>query len=295
MKKFIVWGCRLHEHTNSYVYAGYYKAAKAMGLDAYWLNPDSDVSGMDFSDSLFITEGQHDGNIPIRDDCMYILHNCMSPKWDAAKHRAMLQTYTYDADRKWGAQPLEGFPGSYVSKDGRGIWQPWATDLLPNEIDMSWADIGRTKEVHWIGTYGGGRFGNQNEIDLFKNAAIAGGCSWHFHPPGSTSFEQNRELIQRSFVAPTITGSWQTEVGYIPCRLFKNSSYGNLMATNSKACYDLLDGNGVYSYDTMELFNKASQASGDKGLIRKAMELIKGKHTFVNRINAILSFVEEIR
>lgn len=290
MKKFIVWGCRLHQHTNSYVYAGYFKAAKAMGLDAHWLYPDSDVSGMDFADSLFLTEGQHNGNIPIRDDCTYVLHNCVGQPWDSLKRRLVLQTYTDDAPRKWGAKAMDGFPGSYTIGDG--IWQPWATDLLPHEIDLASADLPRSNEIHWVGTMGGGRFGNENEINPFKDAAIANGCSWHYHGPGSTSFDQNRELIQRSFLAPTITGQWQTEVGYIPCRIFKNSSYGHLMATNSKACHDLLDGHGVYSLDTRELFHKARAAMGDKDMIRNAMKLIKEKHTFVNRINAILSLMK---
>ena len=291
MKKFVVWGCKLHEHTNSYVYAGYYKAAKAMGMDAYWLQSDSNTSGIDFSDTLFITEGQHDGNIPIRDDCVYVLHNCMNPKWNGVKNRLTLQTYTYDADRKWKAAPMNGFPGSYVSQGGDAIYQPWATDLLPWEINMDWVNIRRTMDIHWVGTLSGGRFGNENEVFAFRDAAIQAGCSWYAHPPGSTSFEQNRALIQCSHVAPTITGTWQTENGYIPCRLFKNSSYGHLMVTNNKACFDLMEGLGVYSNDTRELFNMARSAIEDKNTIKRSMELIKDKHTFVNRINAILSIL----
>lgn len=287
--KFIVWGCDLHQHTNSYIYAAFYKAAKSMGMDAYWFNANSDVSGIDFANSIFITEGQHDGNIPIRADCKYVLHNTNNPKWQGVTKKIMLQTYTYDADRKWGAKPLDGFPGTYVLGDG--IWQAWATDLLPHEIDLSWADIPRTNEIHWVGTYGGGQFGNEAEINSFKDEAKAAGYSWNFHPPGSTSFDDNRLLIQKSFLAPTITGTWQTQVGYIPCRIFKNSSYGHLMATNNKASFDLLEGLGVYSNDTRELFHKARQMSGNKNLIRSSMQLIKEKHTFINRINAILSIL----
>lgn len=289
MKKFIVWGCELHQHTNSYIYAAFHRTAKAMGMDSYWLNANSDVSGLDFAGALFITEGQHDGNIPIRDDCYYVLHNCMNPKWDAAKNKIMLQTYTYDANQKWGAKPMEGFPGSYVL--GNGLWQAWATDLLPGEINLDWAEINRTNEIHWIGTYGGGQFGNDTEINAFRDAATAAGFSWHLHPPGSTSFEDNRLLIQKSFLAPTITGTWQTSNGYIPCRIFKNSSYGHLMATNNKASFDLLEGQGVYFHDTRELFLKAREASSNKNLVRSSMMLIKEKHTFVNRINAILSLI----
>ncbi len=141
---------------------------------------------------------------------------------------------------------------------------------------------------------GGGTFGNENEINPFKHTAIAEGCSWYYHGPGSTSFDQNKELIQRSFLAPTITGKWQTEVGYIPCRIFKNSSYGHLMLTNSKACFDLLDGLGVYSLSTHDLFYKGREQAGNKDLIRSAMKLIKEKHTFINRMNAVLSVLQGV-
>lgn len=289
MKKFVVWGCELHRHTNSYIYAGIYKAAIAMGLDAYWLNENSDISGMNFFDTIFVTEGQHDKGIPVRDDCFYVLHNCTDSKWNDITNKIFLQTYTYDADHKWGAKPLENYPGTYVI--GNGIWQPWATDLLPNEIDLDWVDIPRSMEIHWVGTIGGGRFGNENEINPFKNTANTAGCSWHYHPPGSTSFEQNKQLIQRSFLAPTITGQWQTEMGYIPCRIFKNSSYGHLMATNNKASFDLLEGLGVYSFDTSDLFDKARSMRQNKSLVLDSMKLIRDKHTFINRVNAILSII----
>lgn len=289
-KKYIVWGCPLHQHTNSYVYAAFYKALKAMGFDAYWINDQSDVSGFDFANSMFITEGQHSNNIPLRDDCKYVLHNCCHDKWKTLKpeNKLGLQVYTDDV-YKWNTEKVD--EGVYLMRQGRGLFQPWATDLLPDEINLSWADLPRKREIHWVGTICGGEFGNINEIERFRQAAATKGISFHHHGPGSTSFEDNKRLIQESFVAPAIHGTWQAQKGYIACRVFKNISYGQLGVTNSKAAYDLLHQKMVYSPDTATLFHEAVRQMENKEMILAAMQIVKEKHTYVNRIKSILSVI----
>ena len=287
--KAIVWGCPLHQHTNSYVYAGFYKAFRAMGFDAYWLNEKSDVSGMDFSNSIFVTEGQHDGNIPLRGDCKYVLHNCHLPKYQEIKeeNKLALQTFTYDATNKWKAAEIA--EGSYLLPDGKCLFQSWGTDLLPNEINLDWADIKREKESHYVGTVCGGRFGNNDEIGKFRRACDENGIRFHHHPPGSASFEENMRLIQRSYIAPALHGTWQAENGYLSCRLFKNISYGHLGVANSKASFDLFHGQIIYNEDEHQLFYDARPHLDDKKRIVELMKLVRDKHTYVNRINTILS------
>lgn len=290
-KKAIVWGCDLHQHTNSYIYAGFHKAFKHMGFDAYWLNERSNVSGFDFSNSLFITEGQHDGNIPMRDDCKYVLHNCSSTKYESIKpeNKLALQTYTYDADRRWGAKKIKD--GSYFLDGGRCLFQPWATDLLPHEIDLAWASLPRSREFHWCGTMGGGRFGNEGEIMPFVEAAKRHGISFHYHGPGSTSFDDNKRLIQKSYLAPAIHGAWQAENGYISCRIFKNISYGHMGISNNLAAHTMLEEKTVYSADTSQLFHAGQARMNDVAAIKDLMALVRDKHTYINRIQAILSVI----
>ena len=289
-KKAIVWGCGLHQHTNSYVYAAFHKAFKAMGFDAYWLNKDSDVSGMDFANSLFITEGQHDGNIPLRNDCKYVTHNCCDPKWETVKreNRLGLQVYTDDV-LQWETTKLA--PGTYVSADGHGLFQPWATDLLPEEINLDWADLPRKNECHWVGTYSTGEFGNTNEIDQFKAAARENGISFHFHPPGSSSFEDNKRLIQESYLAPAIHGTWQARKGYIACRVFKNISYGQMAGTNCLRAAEIFDGNLIFNSDCRQLFHDLKKIMEDKGRVKSLMKIVKEKHTYINRVQTILSVI----
>ena len=47
------------------------------------------------------------------------------------------------------------------------------------------------------------------------------------------TIEENVKLIQESILAPAIQTDWQVENGYIPCRIFKNISYGKMGVTNN--------------------------------------------------------------
>lgn len=71
-KRVVIWGHPLGSHTHSYIHAGFYKAFKYLGYETHWLDHNSDVSGIDFSDTLFITEGQVDKGIPFVKDSYYL-------------------------------------------------------------------------------------------------------------------------------------------------------------------------------------------------------------------------------
>lgn len=296
--KVVVWGIPLHQHTNTYVYAGFYKAFKAMGYDAYWLNEWSDVSGIDFSNTLFITEWQHANKMPRRIDCKYVLHNC-NPKDYEGLHILHLQTYRDICrdgccEHNHVGKPVKiNDKGSWLLDDHRErtLFQPWATDLLPNEINFSDADAERLKASYWCGSYNGGEYGNLDEIGDFRRALDERGIRFFHLIPGMTSFEANRYLIRDSYLAPSIHGTWQAKAGYIACRVFKNISYGQLGGTNCKAAYELLDGNIIFNTDTYQLFHQMESKMNDRKMIKSAMALVKEKHTFINRAETILEVI----
>ena len=296
--KAVVWGCPLHQHTNSYVYAGFYKAFKAMGFDAYWLNENSDVSGMDFANTIFLTEWQHAGNMPKRKDCKYVLHNC-NPKDYEGLSILHLQTYTDPCIDGTCIHKHVGKPskindyGSWYLSDPREptLFQPWATDLLPDEINFDDAHAERSTEVHWCGTVGGGLYGNIEQLEPYKRALAENGLTWHYHGVGATSFEENRALIRKSAQGPAIHGAEQVRVGCITCRIFKNTSYGQMPATNNKAAADLFGGTAVYNQDTYQLFYDTRARAEDRKNIIEPMKIVKEKHTYINRINTILSVI----
>lgn len=281
MTKIVIWGHKIHSHTHSYIHACFYKAFKYMGYETYWFD-NSDIINIDLSNSLFITEGQVDENIPKRKDCLYLLHNCEGHKYTDLK-KIGLQTYT--ADRSNGSK-------QYVHFDGNTITMCWATDLMPNEINTDANNNNfNLKKIYWVGTIGDGEFGNINEINPFINKCKKNNIEFIHSNPWSKpkSFEENRDMIINSYLAPTIVGRWQKENHYIPCRIFKNISYGKIGLTNSLAIKEMFGEMVTYSNDTSELFDLGvtKMLSMKSEEMKEAMEFVKSNHTYVNRCEFI--------
>lgn len=238
--KVIIWGHKLHSHTHSYIHNAFYKAFQHMGYQTLWLDARDNLANIDCSNALFITEGQVDTNIPLRDDARYILHNCDMKKYAPymkAGHGIILQVYTDDVLPR-PVKKIDDF--IYYDPADKVIYMPWATDLLPNEIDAIKKELPhlqRTQEIWWIGTLAGGEFGNVNEVEPFRRACAESGIN--FNHAMNKSVADNIKDIQHSYMAPAIVGTWQQKVGYIPCRIFKNVSYGQMGVTNSRHVYEL--------------------------------------------------------
>ena len=288
--KAIIWGHKLHSHTHSYIHNAFHRAFQHLGYETHWFDDSDDVSGFNFSDSLFITEGQVCKNMPIIKGSKYVLHNCYDEAmWNKIKDENIkylkLQTYTDDV-LKYNADKIE--EGIYFGGDM--LYSIWATDLLPDEIILD--ETPKTDISWWVGTMGKGKFGNMNELNGFKRACKRN--SIQFCHANNLSIEENRAKIRESYLAPAIVGTWQKEKGYVPCRIFKNISYGQIGLTNSKATKIVLGDHVIYSPDEYQLFSlgeEALRASDYKEKLIAAMNFVKENHTYINRINTILKFV----
>jgi len=134
--KAVIWGHKLGTHTHSYIHYAFYKTFKHLGFKTYWLDKDDDISHLDLSQALFITEGQVDQNIPLRDDCFYILHYIKDNK----KYTHLMDIghciHLFPYKKEYAAHfknKLDNY--IYYDADIKSIYMPWATDLLPFEID----------------------------------------------------------------------------------------------------------------------------------------------------------------
>lgn len=291
----IIWGHKLHSHTHSYIHNGFYRAFNYLGYPTYWFDKEDDVSNFDFSRSLFITEGQVDENIPLRNDSLYILHNCTSNKYASlpTNHRIVFQVYTDAALEDRWAVPVA--PCVYYNRETRCLYMPWATDLLPEEIDANKQNVSIAKDlkqVYWVGTIGKGLYGNLDEIDPFKQACQENGIEFIHKLPGTVSLEENVQLIHDSLLAPTIVGRWQRDRGYIPCRIFKNISYGKIGLTNSRRVFELFEGQIVFNEDTHQLFYDGMERLNKITLeeLIALMDCVRDKHTYLNRIDTLFDF-----
>ena len=322
-QKVIIWGFPLYSHTHSYVHYAWYKAFKYMGYDTYWFHDNDFPVDFDYSNCLFLTEGYAESNIPLDKSSTYFVHMCRNPsKYLNAECRLIDIrfnvkytkdfTYDYKMDKssyeqldsctfyERNASDLALREKYRTGANGyEAVYTSWATDLLPTEFDFNSIYIPRERKIWYIGSVWSA---NMDEINEFKLACEHNNIEFINNNPWGNyaTVEQHKELIQKSYIAPDIRGSGVTcgevtskdcnhlDIGYIPCRTFKNISYGQLGATNSPAVSELFEGRIIYSSNPYKLFHDAESQSTNYKLIVEQMNYVKDNHTFINRINSIM-------
>lgn len=303
IKQVVIWGHKLHSHTHSYIHYGFYNTFNYLGYKTYWYDCNDNIELNNFDNTLFIVEGQVDENIPINNNSYYVLHNCMDPKYKQipTKNKIILQVYTYDADRRWGATKVPNSKCSFYSGDC--LWQPWATDLLPFEIDNNIKNIENSTETKTENNH-------KNKVNFigmmnppwnnFRDACIQKGLEFEYYggflDDKKVSSEENMNLIKESLIAPALQSQWQVDNGYIPCRIFKNISYGKMGITNNEVVYKLFEKKILYSTSIEELLEMGIEFENkvDKNtIVIELMKDVRDNHTFINRINTILWFLEK--
>lgn len=285
--KVIVWGYPLGGHTHSNVHDAFYRAFKILGYDAYHVENDKENHDRFCQEPncLYLTSSGADSEIPLRDDCSYITHNC-GPLRYLDKRHVKIQVLTFNNKDAFNQKQINDF--AYYDKHSRTLYMLWATNLLPDEFDFDVIDTTKENKIWWVGTISGeGDFENKKNIDLFKKACAEHNVeflnAWDIFG-GQVSPEQNIELIRKSYMAPTIVGTWQHKVGFVPCRLFKNTSYGRLPITNSPYAKQIFGDLCVHNDDPYQLFFDALDAEANKDRVVAAMKIVKEKHTYVNRV-----------
>ena len=169
--------------------------------------------------------------------------------------------------------------------------------LLPAEFDFD-VELPRWDSrapgppmAAWVGTIGGGRFGNVEELTGFRAACADAGVE--FVNRVGVGFEENRRLILESVMAPAIVGAWQLEHGYVPCRIFKNISYGRAGLTNSPSVRDVFETDVEcrprHAWGLLRSRKGAARRAPEPSVAQ--MREVQARHTYVQRIERILELV----
>lgn len=290
----VVWGHPLHSHTHSYIHNAFIRGFDYLRYKWYWLDDKKPFESYGITlpeKCLYITEGQVDKNIKLNPNSYYLLHNCNMEKYYKVipkNHILTLQVYTLNCEAS--SFPLKG--NRFIRYDGNTIYMPWATDLHPHEIDNNIAKLEQihrnTKNIcHFIGMYIDDPWKNCKETCQENNIQFAyvGGFS-----NNNVSIEENVRRVQEALIAPAFQSSWQVEHGYIPCRIFKNISYGKMGITNSSTVQEFFNGKLIYDSDVKIATKKAIEnaTSPDFDLLKELMIDIRDNHTYINRIKDIL-------
>lgn len=234
-----------------------------------------------------------------------MIHNCDDPKYLPLRAQGrciVFQVYTHDAAKR-DVQRMHG-DCPYILYDLRDttLYMPWATDLLPHEIDaikLELPHIVRNESACFVGTVWGGRQGNENEVSQFRRA-----CDEQHVPfcqlggfGQGIDDQQHHDTVIHAGIAPAIQGSWQCQHGYIPCRIFKNISHGAMGITNNPTVYDLFNRNIIYNADAYQLLADVQEQlpSVSQEQIYDLMDFVRDQHTYLNRIDDLLTFFSMVQ
>jgi len=320
-KQIVIYGHKLHSHTHSYIHQNYFEAFTYMGYKTLWVDDKDDLSQIKFDNTIFLTEGKVDKNIPLLKNSQYVLHHCNLDKYlEAGCKFIQLRNYEnlYISNEK-DITKINNW--TFFEDKTKTLFQPWGTDLLPHQIDdVTHPYDPRKKTVNYIGSVWSETFGlieafadacKKNDIQ-FKNY-----CMTHVEYRGresKTSYfirraikkaekmlkikgdqeitdELARKLVTESLLAPDFRNTHHVDVGYLPCRIFKNISYGVLPGTNSQHINEFFEGLLPFNIDPAILFEENLEAIRGKDFKNKMLYLksnIRQNHTYISRVEQIL-------
>jgi len=297
IKRVVIWGLRYKYHTQRHIHQAFYETAKKIGYKAFWLeDTKKNAAKIEPGDLIISTQAIgkmvpekfnfEDYNLPIRDDVFYCLHNYKEIFTEKIKTENLLKLQVYKteeaekSDQKWG-------PVNFFNTKTRTLYQPWGTSLLPEEFKKP--VFNKNSLVFWVGNVWNDKnnHGNLNEIAELKEVLKQNKLK--FIKVKVTPDFLHIHLIRHSRIAPAIAGRYQVEVNYLPCRMFKNISYGQLGITNIKKFKDIL-GDCFIGGDTIEeLVSNALSLSKEEYITKtKAQQEIIKNYTYKQALENII-------
>lgn len=294
----VIWGMRREYESqkddqpipsHAYIHAGYRRAFEAAGFPTLWLDDEPESVEHVPDDAIMFVMDQYVKHMPVRKDLRYITHNCNGEPFSSIpKHRKLALQYFYDRGQSLGEYVN---PWTAWNKHSRTLYQPWATDILP-EDPMYQPVRPEGKTVFWIGSVWTNEQnqGNLVEFELLK-AAVS---SWGLRiVQRRARDDEHANLIRQSRLAPAIQGQWQVQSGYLPCRLFKNISYGHLGITNNPTAAGIFAGMLAYDATVEGAIAEAMRLSSQEWLDRVIPSMVEvcKEHTYANRVERIVQFL----
>lgn len=285
MKRFnkvVIWGLRSSNHSHGYIHSHFYHTLRKLETPAAWVDDSPENQSLVEVNDLVIAVNVACNHLPLRDRVYYCFHNCdheMRLKI-SRPYRLTLQVYTNTMENNsdpWGQ-------ATFFNYNSKTLYQPWATELLPEEFEPP-VPQSRSNRVYWVGSIWDNELhqGNKGEIAQLQKE-LAKYQIKISHVTG-VSDSQNRELVRASRLAPAIAGGWQVANDYLPCRMWKNISYGQLGISNVRMFQNIFKGCSIPGSTIAELIDYTLTLPYPRyrELILEQQEIVKN-HTYLDRL-----------
>lgn len=288
--KVVIWGLRRSVDSFRYIHQHFHETLVKIGADVVWCDDLETHRDIVRSGDLVFAVNVAAKHLPIVKGAFYVLHNTGAEINDQIplSHRITLQVYTKASQTAPGG--VKWMSGTYYYPETRMLVQPWGTNLLPSEFMPPVSPKGRNRKMSfWVGAIWQNPQGqgNINEIAAFKRVLALHGK--RFQQLRFIPNSWNAKAVRWSCVAPAVAGAWQAENHYLPCRMFKNISYGQLGLSNVLGFDDILGDAACLDTDIGALVDRA-MSFGDKAFtetIAAQQEAVK-QHTYVGKIQNIV-------
>jgi hypothetical protein len=302
-RKVVVWGLRRQWHSHRFIHQGFYETFQYLGIPVVWTDFTAAPATIEAGDFV-ISSNAHGRGVrgttlaPLKAGAYYCFHGFGNPGYEGTDRLPR-----HELDRKY-AVDLEVFidkatassdrwdASTFFNRPTKTLHQAWGTNL-PEERFRA-PVISRSPFVFWVGAIWNNDLnqGNRPEIEELR-AALRGRSLRLVHLKFIPDFA-NIAAIRNSRLAPAIAGKWQTDKNYLPCRMFKNISYGQLGFSNVVKFADVYPGCTVPGKTIVELVDNALSLSR-KDTIELIVEQQKftRQHTYVHKIRNIFRALAE--
>ena len=272
MRTVTIWGLKNKRNSLRFIHKGFYENFIKLGYETRWVNDEA--KNQNIRSDLFFVCGVASKYIKFNKYSNYILHNVKLSDIDSENigrnniNYLNLQVFTNDA---YGEVMQNG--NIIYNHEINTLFQPWGTPLSPYEW-YSYVPKNRYKIEYWVGAIWNNEMnqGNKATMNTYKQILRRHGVTL-IKRGGSRlninglSDSRNSQLIRKSRFGATIVGDWQRNASYIPCRLFKNITFGVAPISNMKAPVFLSNKNGFID-NLQDLIDFAISESDNEKLLR---------------------------
>ena len=294
-KRFVLWGLTNGHDSFRHIHRHYHHALRKLGKEVAWLDDvEESQNVLKPGDLVFAVDiaSENLGRAVPKVD--YLLHN-FGPSadiWDGLEDERVLRLQVYtNACERWG---VEWAPGRRYDREARTLFQPWGTDRLADEFKEPIFQPSST-EIPFVGSiWDGDGQGNQHAIQELKR--VVSDRRLVFRHYVHVSDLKNVHVVRNARLAPAITGAWQVEQDYLPCRVFKNVSYGALALTQVPKFRELF-GDAFTSWGSVGQIITDALELGETEyleLVRAQQEVVK-RYTYKESLESIERAFEEGR
>jgi hypothetical protein len=150
-------------------------------------------------------------------------------------------------------------------------------------------------DVNFIGTIQGENAVRFAHIcaDHGKNFYNLGGYTGSSQNDNSKFYDNSESVnsLRKSYLSFDIREEQHLRNGYVPCRVFKNISYGMWTGSNSTKIKKFFNEHLTINNNLSQLYDDlvSDYSSSTEEIIRNSMNYVRDNHTYLNRVQSLLS------